>query len=406
MQLARQTLRSATISLDKSMGNGKEVEKKLGRPPPPAPAAIPMPATLTVRESLQFKWHPVAPDQPGATLVFRGLRVRMGINSGILSAADSKLNKAAGRMHYTGRSLGYAKAISDAACGGMILLGNDTHERLSMHSLLEHVMTLHLGEHMLCKDAPVMSLHQIIARPLMGRLLLLAPISSIRQHGLGVLDAPAGVVTVAFMSVVNEGALMNWNLNIASEAFALFQEHVCTMLFKHGGYLVESNDGLVLASFAKHSSALRWAVQCMQQMHKIHWPEELMSYEASMATQPMVKDTMTMGPVVQDQATGQTASHANHANLQHRGLRIKVGLDCGKLKGEINCVTGRMAYRGKYMNRASRIASIARPGQVLASADVWNACQPQAMQKKLCASSLGHFNLKGVASPLEIFSVT
>eukprot|EP00983_Pelagomonas_calceolata_P020516 646187-Pelagomonas_calceolata.AAC.2 len=64
------------------------------------------------------------------------------------------------------------------------------------------------------------------------------------------------------------------------------------------------------------------------------------------------------------------------------------------------------AYRGKYMNRASRIASVARPGQVLASADVWNACQPQAMQKKLCASSLGHFNLKGVASPLEIFSVT
>lgn len=55
-----------------------------------------------VRESLQFKWHPVAPDQPGATLVFRGLRVRMGINSGILSAADCKLNKAAGRMHYTG----------------------------------------------------------------------------------------------------------------------------------------------------------------------------------------------------------------------------------------------------------------------------------------------------------------
>ena len=41
---------------------------------------------------------------------------------------------------HTGRSLSYAKAISDAACGGMVVLGNDTHERLSMHSLLEHVM--------------------------------------------------------------------------------------------------------------------------------------------------------------------------------------------------------------------------------------------------------------------------
>jgi hypothetical protein len=41
-------------------------------------------------------------------------------------------------------------------------------------------------------------------------------------------------------SVINESALMNWNLSVASEAFALFQEHVCTLLFKHGGYLVRS----------------------------------------------------------------------------------------------------------------------------------------------------------------------
>lgn len=34
--------------------------------------------------------------------MFRGLRVRMGINSGIDSPGDCNLNKAAGRMHYTG----------------------------------------------------------------------------------------------------------------------------------------------------------------------------------------------------------------------------------------------------------------------------------------------------------------
>jgi class 3 adenylate cyclase len=58
------------------------------------------------------------------------------------------------------------------------------------------------------------------------------------------------------------------------------------------------------------------------------------------------------------------------------------------------------------MNRASRVASIARPGQVLVSADVWSQCQPHALQKKLCASSLGHFSLKGVTNPLEVFMVT
>lgn len=38
--------------------------------------------------------------------------------------------------------------------------------------------------------------------------------------------------------VANESALMNWNLSVASQAFALFQEHVSILLFKHGGYLV------------------------------------------------------------------------------------------------------------------------------------------------------------------------
>lgn len=62
---------------------------------PPAPALTPA-------------YAQVGPNDPGAMLVFRGLRVRMGINSGIYSAADCKPNKAAGRMHYTG---GRARAL-------------------------------------------------------------------------------------------------------------------------------------------------------------------------------------------------------------------------------------------------------------------------------------------------------
>eukprot|EP00967_Tisochrysis_lutea_P014024 scaffold15749_cov18-Tisochrysis_lutea.AAC.1 len=48
-QLARQTRKSATMMLDKSVMSGGEFERRHGRPPPPAPSAIPMPATLTVR---------------------------------------------------------------------------------------------------------------------------------------------------------------------------------------------------------------------------------------------------------------------------------------------------------------------------------------------------------------------
>lgn len=58
-------------------------------------------------------------------------------------------------------------------------------------------------------------------------------------------------------------------------------------------------------------------------------PKELLSYEAGMVA----------GPLVVDPTTGQAIPSAD---VYHRGLRVKVGLDCGALKGEINCVTGRM----------------------------------------------------------------
>jgi class 3 adenylate cyclase len=47
-----------------------------------------------------------------------------------------------------------------------------------------------------------------------------------------------------------------------------------------------------------------------------------------------------------------------------RGLRLKVGIDVGKVMDSVHAATGRMAYRGKVMNRAARIASAASSGQV------------------------------------------
>lgn len=53
-------------------------------------------------DSLCTRWRVVDPGEPGAQLVFRGLRVRMGVHSGLKSEADVQLNRAANRMQYTG----------------------------------------------------------------------------------------------------------------------------------------------------------------------------------------------------------------------------------------------------------------------------------------------------------------
>jgi class 3 adenylate cyclase len=47
-----------------------------------------------------------------------------------------------------------------------------------------------------------------------------------------------------------------------------------------------------------------------------------------------------------------------------RGLKLKVGIATGAVMDSINTATGHIGYRGKVMNRASRIASNAGGSQV------------------------------------------
>lgn len=109
-----------------------------------------LPQTMTVGETLLLKWVLVDASFPGATLMFRGLRVRMGTSTG-LRPSDCELNKTAGRMHYTGHGLLVAKAVCDAACGGMILACGETHERLFMDAVCVYCFCAAVYRCVLCR---------------------------------------------------------------------------------------------------------------------------------------------------------------------------------------------------------------------------------------------------------------
>ena len=59
-------------------------------------------------------------------LVLRGLRVRMGLHSGVGAADQVAPNPATGRMSYHGLCLKIAHAISDSAPGGVVLMSGET----------------------------------------------------------------------------------------------------------------------------------------------------------------------------------------------------------------------------------------------------------------------------------------
>jgi hypothetical protein len=68
-------------------------------------------------------------------LLFNGLRVRMGMASGLSDAADLAFNKQAGRYTYLGQLLAAAKGSCDAAQGGMVLLHQTTFKRVRAGSV-------------------------------------------------------------------------------------------------------------------------------------------------------------------------------------------------------------------------------------------------------------------------------
>jgi class 3 adenylate cyclase len=71
-----------------------------------------------------------------------------------------------------------------------------------------------------------------------------------------------------------------------------------------------------------------------------------------------------LGEEISLSAPSATASTQAASRVLLRGLRLKAGVDCGEASSGVNPTTGRIAYRGRLMNRAARIAGKAASGQV------------------------------------------
>ncbi len=56
-----------------------------------------------------------------------------------------------------------------------------------------------MGEHQLTPSLPPLSLYQMVRKSLVTRVCMLEEVRTQEQHSLGVLQAPAGLITVIFM---------------------------------------------------------------------------------------------------------------------------------------------------------------------------------------------------------------
>ncbi|GFR41833.1 hypothetical protein Agub_g2611 [Astrephomene gubernaculifera] len=312
-----------------------------------------------------------------------------------------------------------ALAICEGGQGGFVFLDGSTYGASSQEALQEQCMILHMGDYVLADTPSPLDLYLALDFTHLARLCYLQPLACREQLSLGLLSAPVNAATICFTLVVGMQTLLAWNTEAAKEALAVLRDAVLPALLRHGGYLVEDADGLLLTAFPSSRSALAWALECQAEAKHLDWPDELLGHALGEAV--YVEDELATGEEEAGELLGssdvqggagqqqQQRAAAGSRHLVFRGLRFKSGLDCGDVLARVHTTTGRMTYRGRVMNRAARIAGLATAGQVLCSRGLWDdsglEAAPELCQLALAVGeSMGEMQLKGLSSKMEIIN--
>ncbi|GFH19342.1 guanylyl and adenylyl cyclase family member [Haematococcus lacustris] len=241
------------LALDSS---GYEWATEGDRQPSPS-----LPSCRVGWQRLSELYREVEAAMPAALTVLAGLRVRVGLHTGL--AADEVLvqrRMGASSITYGGAALVLAKAVQ----GGQVTLSAATFVKLPVEELrAAGISVVHMGQHLVAlgegKGATALELYcACLNTPDHAhRLWALGPLRTLRQLQPGVLHAPYGTAAIAFMSVVGLSHLKAWNAELAKECVALYQAAAQRLLLHvsgpqlPAGYWVSSaeEEGMVLAAF-------------------------------------------------------------------------------------------------------------------------------------------------------------
>ncbi|KAG2495779.1 hypothetical protein HYH03_006024 [Edaphochlamys debaryana] len=251
-------------------------------------------------------------------LLFRGLRVRVGVTCARLTAAELQYNTAAARMVLGGPALAAAKALADLAHGGQVLLSCRAHEQLreelpgsngrpsgvlllKLASLLTppearnntaaSCCNLILSGSLFPADAALPSEASTVlwatSPPLAARLALWPqPLRGAEaMTPVNVLyDAPVGRATYVVVQVQGAVALRAWDGQVALQALQLYRSTARDLLQRlRGSSLFQSDLGAgedeLHVAFADPVMAVRWAEELRAALLRAPWPQALLEHE-------------------------------------------------------------------------------------------------------------------------------
>ncbi|GIM05447.1 hypothetical protein Vretimale_9880 [Volvox reticuliferus] len=154
------------------------------------------------------------------------------------------------------------------------------------------------------------------------------------------------------------------------------------MAKKYDGYVVASSadGGHWVLVFGSAENAVLWGLGMLEAMLAAAWPEGLLDHEL---TEEVWEDGV----------------------LRTRGLRLRIGIDCGAAMIRLVPRTGRLDYVGRPLNRAARIAAKAKAATILVSDAVWEASRRSLEPRGVRAVNLGGMSLKGVQKHIDLWAI-
>ncbi|KJE92954.1 hypothetical protein CAOG_03826 [Capsaspora owczarzaki ATCC 30864] len=323
-------------------------------------------------------------------LVYRGLRVRMGIHTGDVGF---ELDDITDRMDYYGPNVRRANRVSSLASGGQIVVSGAAWAQLQPKLRTETLAPFHaagkpLGEFKL-KDLEIQeTLVQLLPGTLSERAFPppgTAAASPSATPGAGVhsgVDAlqvresaghgaprrnskyyemlqkispevspPTGTVTIVFTHVAHVTELWEANHTAMYNATKIHNDLVRTSLRFQHGYEVRTEGASFLGVFQNVVDAVQWCAILQMKLVAATWPSDILDMEHCKQVR------------------------SSSGRLLFSGLRVGIGMHTGEVGCELDNVTERMEYFGPAVSRATLLGNMADGGQIIASEGTIKALQ-------------------------------
>ncbi|KAG2495776.1 hypothetical protein HYH03_006021 [Edaphochlamys debaryana] len=304
-------------------------------------------------------------------VMFRGLRVRVGVTCARLTDAGLQYNTAAARMVLGGPALAAAKALADLAHGGQVLLSCRAHEQLreelpGSNGRPSGVLLLKMGTFQQqpayglgrsCNGAEPFSVLWATSPALSPRLASWPPLRL--PPGLGTLNdvycAPVDRVSYVVVQIPAYRSLMAWDQQVARESLDLLYRTAQAALpgAESKGFQVET--AVVVAdelhfAFGEAAAAVRWVEGLRRELLAAPWPQALLDHELGEAVEA---DSAELPPPL-PAAAAYTSPHV-----------IRAGIATGRAAWTASSKTHALVYSGRVVAAASKLASKASCGKVL-----------------------------------------